>query len=825
MEFVRTMKRNVVTISIAALVLAGLAAVATRVVAQSDLRVTYGNNGVQQLSYKGVMLEDLNVFPSDGFHIWHMKVTDLQGNVLSAPQYTWGESNSGRGWNAATHTWTYSFPWGSIAVQYVQNGDSLDMIVTQTNAAGSGIIFDGASIYPLALHFPSLPSGFNDPSYSQLAYNTIAPSVTLANFGQGEVAAVVPDATKPLYSGFQPTGAPTAYTAIISGTTPDNLATFLPHNDRPVQPGQTDTFTVSLRFAASGTASAALAADAYANWAQTWPMTLQWSDHRIIGTAYLASSPQGNVNQPGGFPNNPRRYFNDSNAADFDVRTPAGLASFQTKVLQQAVNNAQNLQRLNAQGAITWDIEGEQYPQSTSYVCSPDQIAQVAPEMESVIADTASPYRGMKLDDAYFKIMHDAGFRVGVCIRPQHFTLNGDGTASQVSLPDAAIPAELIRKMRYAHDRWGATLFYVDSTVEPNGATLDPGIFQQVAAALPDSLIIPEESTPKHYAYTAPFKSFLFHGDLGTDPTVYAYYPNAFSANLINDVDAGALAAARSQLTSSVRHGDILMVHADYWQANNDTVLQIYQDAGVTSPAPPPPSPAPPAPTPPAPAPTPPAPTPPAPTPPTANPGPVSILSPSAQGAISGVISVAAAVTVSLDAAGSYLMVDGNEIGTGRVTGQPWVYALDTGTLADGAHTLQIWAHSTANQTLLSASVPVVVSNGSGTPVGTPTPAPVPPSPAPVSSSPVSLTYPSAGQAVSGLVSVVATITQPLDAAGSYVMVDGAEYGWQRVGSAPFVYQIDTSTISSGLHTLQVWAHSISNDTLLSNIVSVTVNH
>lgn len=180
-----------------------------------------------------------------------------------------------------------------------------------------------------------------------------------------------------------------------------------------------------------------------------------------------------------------------------------------------------------------------------------------------------------------------------------------------------------------------------------------------------------------------------------------------------------------------------------------------------------------------------------------------------------------AAVNVSLDAAGSYLMVDGNEIGTGRVTGQPWTYALDTRTLANGAHTLQIWAHSTANQTLLSASVPVLVSNGSGTPVGPP----APPSPAPVSSSPVSLTYPSAGQAVSGLVSVVATITQPLDAAGSFLMVDGAEYGWRRVSGAPFIYQLDTSTLSSGLHTLQVWAHSISNDTLLSNIVSVTVSH
>jgi hypothetical protein len=232
---------------------------------------------------------------------------------------------------------------------------------------------------------------------------------------------------------------------------------------------------------------------------------------------------------------------------------------------------------LNAQGAITWDIEGEQYPQDTSYVCEPDKIAQVAPEMESTVVDTASEYFGMKLDDAYFKIMRDAGFRVGVCVRPQHFTLNGDGTAKQVYLPAADIPTELIRKMKYAHDRWGATLFYVDSTVDANGAVLDAGIFNQVAAALPDSLLVPEESTPKYYAYTAPFKSFLFHGDLATDAMVYSYYPQAFSVNLINDVDAGTLAANLRQLTNAVRHGDVLMTHADYWQANNPTVVQIYQ--------------------------------------------------------------------------------------------------------------------------------------------------------------------------------------------------------------------------------------------------------
>ncbi len=539
----------------------------------------YGDQGLQQLSYGGVVLEDLTQNASDAFHIWHMKATDLNGNLLSNGQYGWGEVNNGRSWNAATHTWTYAFTWGSIAVNYAQTGDTLTIGVTTTNAPGSGIIFDGATVYPLALHFPQLPGGFGSASTPQLAFNTTGPSVTLADYGKGEVASIDPDATRPLYTGFQPAGAANSYTAPISGTSPDGLATFLPHNDRPVLPGHSDTATVALRFAPSGTAIKTVANDVFQNWERTWPPKVKWADHRIIGTVYLSSAAQGDPSQPAGYPNNPRRYFNDSNPADFDVTTPTGLLLFQARVLKQAASNVQHLQKLNAQGAITWDLEGEQYPQSTSYVCSPDQIAEVAPEMESVVNGQNSPYNGMKLDDAYFRTMRDAGFRVGVCVRPQHFTLNGS-TAQQVYLTDAQVYAELLRKMKYAHDRWGATLFYVDSSVESDGAVLSADIFAQLEAQLPDSLIAPEESTPKHHAYTAPFKSFLFHTDLGTDPSVYNYYPFAFSLNLVNDVDPAKLAQYTSQLTDSVRHGDILMVHADYWQANNPTVMGIYQAAG-----------------------------------------------------------------------------------------------------------------------------------------------------------------------------------------------------------------------------------------------------
>ena len=546
----------------------------------TGLQVTYGSSGIQQLSYNGVTLEDLSRDASDAFHIWHMSSSSLNGGALSAGQYGWGESNNGRTWNGATHTWIYSFIWGSISVQFVQSGDTLNMNVVEKNNANSGIIFNGATIYPFVLHFPRLPNGFTDPSYQQLAFNTTAASVTVADYAQGEVVAVVPDALKPLYSGFQPTGGTLAYYPIISSTSIEGMATFFPRNDRPVAPGQTDAFTVSLRFAPSGTPAASVAADAYQAWSSAYAPQLRWNDRRIIGTVYLASSPQGNPRYPAGYPNNPRRYYNDSNASDFDVRNAKGLAKFQSRILQQAQSNVQNLQKLNAQGAITWDIEGEQYPQMTSYVCEPDQIAQVAPEMDSVITDSSSRYKGMKLDDAYFKIMRDAGFRVGVCVRPQHFTLYGNGTAAQVYLSNSQVTAELIRKVSYAHDRWGATLFYVDSSVDANGGALDPAIFQQVAAAFPDSLLIPEETTTRDYAYTSPFQTFIFHRDLGTPADVYNSYPNAFSANLVNDVDPVTLNDYRQELTDSVRRGDILMVHADYWQANNPTVVQMYHDAG-----------------------------------------------------------------------------------------------------------------------------------------------------------------------------------------------------------------------------------------------------
>lgn len=212
------------------------------------------------------------------------------------------------------------------------------------------------------------------------------------------------------------------------------------------------------------------------------------------------------------------------------------------------------------------------------------------------------------------------------------------------------------------------------------------------------------------------------------------------------------------------------------------------------------------------------------------------IQSPAAGDTLSGSVHVVASVATSLDAAGSYLMVDGQQIGTVRLTSAPFSYPLDANMLAAGAHTLQIWAHSTNNEVLLSNAVDVTVAAGATpvapTPVTTipvttvPTMTPpvvTPAQPVIASTKAVVITYPASGQAVPAALSVAANISAALDAAGSYLMVDGQQYGYQRVGSAPYLYTLDPATLTTGAHNLQIWAHSTNNETLISDPVSITV--
>ena len=249
------------------------------------LQVQFGPQGLQSLTYNGEVLEDTARWPDDQFHIWHMKCFDASGNVRTDGEYGWGENNEARSWDAASHSWTYTFVWGSIRVQYLPRANELDMVVTETNRADSGVTLDGASIYPATLHPPSDVAGIRVVDGLQ------EPVTVAATWSDARAIVVAPRPAREIYGGFETAGNG-GIAMIASGTRPDSVPAGEGGSGRSVKPGQTDSFVVSLRFAPLSASIAGVAADAYKEWSALHPAKLSWPDRRIIGTKRggLASS-------------------------------------------------------------------------------------------------------------------------------------------------------------------------------------------------------------------------------------------------------------------------------------------------------------------------------------------------------------------------------------------------------------------------------------------------------------------------------------------------------------------------------------------------------
>jgi len=111
----------------------------------------------------------------------------------------------------------------------------------------------------------------------------------------------------------------------------------------------------------------------------------------------------------------------------------------------------------------------------------------------------------------------------------------------------------LREKIAYAKERWGCTLFCVDSTATA-GRPFYPDVFKAVAQAYPDVLLIPENESTRYFAYSAPLNSYVHHKITSTPVGARLVYPKAFSVLMAPDGDRSEDHAA---LLSAVRHGDI----------------------------------------------------------------------------------------------------------------------------------------------------------------------------------------------------------------------------------------------------------------------------
>ena len=450
--------------------------------------------------------------------------------------------------NAQLQELNGTFPWGKIIVTYTASGNRLTLKVATINTSNSDTI---VSVWyqPLRFKFPLKVKEY-DGSIPLLAHNIGQVAVSRASYGSGALAAVSEDVAKPMQVGFpwadnkpENTVFPLTMNTGRVALDPDST----PFINRPITPNSSDEYRLSVRFGPASEDVGEFASDLYKKFAEVYPSKLNWQDRRPIGAIFLASAGETTTN-------NPRAWFNDHK---LDINTPSGCAEFRQRILGIADSAISIMKDMNAQGAITWDIEGEQYTQA-DYIGDPRRVNELAPEM----ADLA---------DEYFARFRRAGLRVGVCVRPQQLQISADRkTAAEVALADPT--PLLIEKINYARKRWGASIVYIDSNInsyDPNPLNVE--ILEKLHAVFPDVLLVPEHSNLRYYAYSAPYQE-LRHGSTGTPDAVLQTYPRAFS--LIYTAD-GLLDYYHKSLARAIKNGDTLMYRTWWHDPQNERVKTL----------------------------------------------------------------------------------------------------------------------------------------------------------------------------------------------------------------------------------------------------------
>jgi len=518
-------------------VLAGVVVVASVIlVAQQrhSVKAEFSNDGLKSLRSGG-----FDFLESGGFVVHEVSLRGPNGEIRT------GETNGDYRFNAQRQELDRTFPWGQVKVTYVAEHNRLLLTITTTNTSDSDTI-ERVWYQPITLKLPAKAKEY-DGSIPLLAHNVGGVGVTKISFGSGSLAVVSDDVAKPLLIGFpwadnRPEN--TVFPLSVSTGRVKSYPDSIPAINRPIAPKATDEYQLSIRFGPASETEAEFASDIYKKFGQVYPARLNWPDRRPIGAIFLASS--GETTE-----NNPRAWFNDHN---LNINTPSGCAEFRRRILAIADGAVTIMKDMNAQGALTWDIEGQEFTH-VNYVGDPRMLNEIAPEMASVA-------------DEYFARFRNANLRVGICVRPQQLKLSTDKKdATQVSLAD---PTQLlIDKIAYAKKRWGASIVYIDSNINSYDSNpMDVRVLEKVSAAFPDILLVPEHSNLQYYAYSAPYRE-LRAGFTGTPRTILDTYPKAFT--LIYTAD-GLIDYYHKDLARAVKNGDTLMYRTWWRDPQNDKV-------------------------------------------------------------------------------------------------------------------------------------------------------------------------------------------------------------------------------------------------------------
>ena len=503
-----------------------------QLIAQS-LNVQYGGPwGIQKLTYGNETLIDLS-----------KKI----GRLFTPESYKASKKGGGEvvGWShLQSHTWdhnkkeyTANFIWGNVICAYRQMTDTLYINIRITNTS-QGDIFNGLSFSPLSFVYNKRPDNFQEyfPYYTN---NISSPGFIRAQLDAYHVTVENPLPDKKVYVGFmeEKSNNGSLY-KVWTGNHPYNgMQDFDPAVQLKLQPGKSFEYTIAIRFSKPNATIESVAAKSLSNFRTRQPVKIAWKDRRPIGELYMSS-------YTGTKYENNARNWSVAPLNEINIKTAAGQAAFRNKVLEFGRRSIVTMKDLNAQGVIVWDIEGQEYPHPYSYIGSPELLEKLAPEM-NVVADQ------------FFNLFRRAGFKTGICIRPDSVVFNKEGNwIEHLAVKDPV--ATMLRKIKYAKKRWCCSIFYVDTNVDEAGKVMDYSIFKKLAELCPDVLIIPEHERISYYAYTAPFSDLKFENVL-LEQEVKSIYPEAFKVINVPEGLKSTEAQNIANLVASLKQGNIFL--------------------------------------------------------------------------------------------------------------------------------------------------------------------------------------------------------------------------------------------------------------------------
>ncbi len=370
----------------------------------------------------------------------------------------------------------------------------------------------------------------------------------------------------------------------------------------PIPPGGTWHYALYIRFGSSEDTAGTLAPEAFDSYRQSYPYLVNWPDRRPIARFFIAEGTKRSAT-------NPRGYFNDP-TLDVSKQT-----AFNAKVLSwtDSAINRMNAMDPKPQGIMIWDLEGQEFRHAFTYIGYPNKLPEIAPEMDAVADEMFAKFRnagyqiGMTLrpmkfgtgntlpatchndakyglTDKFIKLDATFPYRSYLCSAPDTWTVGGGaGLGDQVVSDNDQEILELMRsKVSYAKNRWGAKIFYVDSTVYSNGGAFNFEIFRQLQKDFPDVVFFPENENLGFYGASAPYNQTNM-GAYDTSSSAKQMYPQAFSMLQATDGVNYADPAAYNKMVQSVKNGNILYVDGWYASTQNTNILKVYRDAGISN--------------------------------------------------------------------------------------------------------------------------------------------------------------------------------------------------------------------------------------------------